>query len=842
MRNLKIAWIVARREMRGGMRGLAVFLACLAIGVAAIAAVGSVQGAIDAALRRDAAVLLGGDAAIENANRPLPAAELAGLLPQGARLSEAVRTNVMVASAAAEPDGGRHVVAALKAVDGAYPLFGAVELAPAMRLQDALENGGAVAEQALLTRLGVAVGDRLQLGEREIELRAVLVREPDVMAGRLEIAPRLIVAQDALAASAVLQPGALAHHLYRIALPDGTDPAAWVEALHEGNPESSWRARSRAEVQPRIARLTDRLATFLSLAGLTSLLVGGLGVGLAVRGYVESRIATIATLKSLGAGSRQVLAIYLVQILLLAAVGIAAGLVAGALLPFAIDGLLAGLLPIRLDHALYPGPLLLAAGAGFLTAFVFALWPLSIAREISPAALFRDEVAPERRLPRPSALAAIGGGLALLALLAVLGVPQKVIGMWFVGAAVAASLLLALLARLVIGLLHRLGRHGPLPIRLAAGNLRRPGSSAASVLVALGAGLAVLTMVGLLQGVLERELEQGLPDRAPSVVFIDIQPDQWQRFGALVEETEGAQIAQSAPLLRARVVRIAGVPVDEAAVAEHVRWTVRRDRGLTYAAATPPDTELVAGRWWPEDYAGEPLVSVEEEVARGYGVGVGDTLAFNLLGRVIEARIASIRREIDWSRGRLGFVFILSPGVIDKAPHTMIAAVEAAPGVELPLTEAVARALPNVTPISIGEVVARLGEAIGTIGLAVRIVAAVTLATGALVLAGAVNVSRQRQLYQTVLLKVLGARRADLLRLFLAEYASLGAGAALLGLVIGGIGAWLVVWLVLDLDWHLAPLPAIAVAAGALLVTLASGALATWRLLRAPAGLLLRRP
>lgn len=837
MSGLAVAWTIARRELRGGMRGLWVFLACLAIGVAAIAAVGSVQGSIKAALERDAAVLLGGDAVIENPNLAVPADEIAALLPAGARASRAVRTNVMVAAAASE---NRHVVAALKAVDEAYPLFGEVALEPAMPLREALTGNGAVAEQALLTRLGVRLGDRLMLGGQEIELRAVLVREPDIASGGLEIAPRLITASRTLAASSVLRPGAVARHLVRVALPAGADPAAWVAEVHMSHPDASWRARSRTEVQPRLARVTDRFATFLTLAGLTSLLVGGLGIALAVRAYVAGRITTIATLKSLGAGNRQILAAYLLQILVLAAAGVAIGLVGGALLPLAVAPLLEGYLPLRLDHGLQPGPLLAAGAAGLLTAFVFAFWPLAMAREVSAAALFREVASPAGRLPRPTVLAAVGGGLVLLAALAVLGVPQPVIGAWFVVAAAGAAVLLSLLARLIVIALHRLGRRGPLAIRLAAGNLRRPGSSATSVLVALGAGLAVLTLIGLLQAVLERELRSGLPERAPSVVFIDIQPGQWEPFEATVV-AGGGRILQAAPMLRARVVRIKDVPVDAAEIAEGARWTTRRDRGLTFAAAQPEDTRLVAGQWWPEDHAGEPLVSIEEDVARGYGVGVGDTLAFNVLGRVVEARIASIREEIDWSSGRLGFVFILSPGVIDKAPHTVIAAVETPPGAENALTEAVARTLPNVTPISIGEVVARLREAVDAIGFAVRIVAAVTLLAGVLVLAGAVSVSRQRQLYQTVLLKVLGARRADLLRLFLVEYATLGVGAALLGLAIGSIGAWLVARLVLDLDFTFAPLAALSVAAGALAVTLGCGAAGTWHLLGTPAGRLLRR-
>jgi putative ABC transport system permease protein len=827
---------IAGREMRGGIRGFGIFLACLALGVAAIAAVGVVNAGVTDAVQRNGRVLLGGDARIENVNLPIPQAELDAVIPPEARLARVVTTTTIVRA------GDRRVVASLKAVDGAYPLYGSVVLRPSLPLEKALADDGAVAEPGLLARLGLAVGDSVRLGNLDVRITAVLESEPDRLGGFVTIGPRLLVGMQTLETSGILGAGSLARYAYRLALPPGSDAAALVARITREHPDASWQARSSADVQPQIARFTDRLATYLTLAGLTALLIGGLGVGLAVDGYLASKRATIATLECLGATGRQIFAAYLLQIMALAGIGVAIGLVAGQTLPLLVRLLPSSMMPVAVDYGIYPLPLLLAGGAGLAAALLFALWPLAMARETSPAGLFRALVAPPRAWPRPPYLAIMAGLLCALALLAILSVARPEIGAVFVGVAVVSALLLALLSRGILRLVRALGERGPVSLRLAARNLQRPGSGASSVVVALGAGLGVLTAVAVLQANLAGEIEVQIPKRVPTAFFIDIQPDEVEAFRSAVAATPGASILQSAPMLRARVVRIAGQPVASVPIDPHVAWTVRNDRGLTYAAAMPEGTELAAGRWWPADYSGPPLVSVEDEVAKGYHVGVGDTLSFNILGRVIEARIANLRRDIDWSSGRLNFVFILSPGVLEAAPHTVVAAVDVPPDAEAGLYDRLATGLPNVTPIAVGAIIRQVADVFRKIAAAVDVVAGITLATGILVLAGAVSSARRRQLFQTVVLKVLGARRADSLRLLLIEYLTLGLAAAVVGGALGTAGAWILVRHVLGLPWLL-PWPTIlAIVVLGLAVTLGVAAAGIWRVLGFSAAQVLRAP
>lgn len=834
MSRLALAWRLARRELRGGLRGFAVFLACLTLGVAAIAAVGVINAGVLEGLQRDASALLGGDLEIEVSTLPLDEDELSRLTPAGATRTDVARTNAMAYGAE-----GRRVVVALKAVDDAYPLYGEALLDPPGDLQAALADGGTVVERGLLARLGLEVGDPIRIGEADFVIRGVLEREPDRIGGYVSIGPRAMIHTGRLASTETILPGSLVRYSYNFALPAGTNAEAVLAQLRTDDPEAQWRARGTRDVQPRITRFTDRLASYLTLAGLTSLLIGGVGVALAIQNYLAGRTTTIATLKCLGAPSGLVFRIYLLQVLALAGSGVLLGLAIGQAAPWLLRTLAATVLPIQVVGGFYPLPLLIAAGCGLLTALTFVIWPLARARAVSPAAMFRALIIPPHSRPPTTVLLALGLSIAGLAALALLGVADRRLGLIFVAVALVSAVLLAGLAVLMLRGVRLIGRRGGARVRIALANLHRPGAGATGVIVALGAGLAVLTMVALIERNLSAEIGLRLPQRAPSLFFIDLQPKQLEAFTDLIGEIEGAELLQAAPVMRGRVVRIAGVSVDQSGI-EH--WSLRRDRGLSYAAAMPAGIELAAGAWWPEDYAGPPLVSVEDDVAQAYGVGVGDRLGFNILGRVIEAEIANLRPEIDWGEARLDFVFLFSPGVLEAAPHTLAAAVDVPPMAEAALLDRIADVLPNVTPISVRELVARVDEALGKIKLAVAAVASVTLLSGILVLAGAVAAARRRHLYESVVLKVLGARRIDLFRIFLIEYLGLGTTAALAGGILGSVGAAAVVIWAMHLPWAFSLGAVLLVLLVALAITMAAGFLGTWRLLGRPAAPVLRAP
>ncbi|MEM7041375.1 MAG: FtsX-like permease family protein [Pseudomonadota bacterium] len=832
--DLHLAWRLARRELRSGFVGSLVFLACLTLGVAAIAAVGVINAGVLEGLEEDSAALLGGDLKVESTNRPVDESVLAGIAPKDAERSDVVRTNGM-----AHGKDGRRVVVGLKVVDDAYPLYGSVTLDPPdLRIAEALRDRGAVVERGLLARLGVDLGDAIRIGDVELTVRAVVEREPDRIGGFVSIGPRVFMHQDDLAASGIIQPGSLARFDYRFALPANVDAAGWVQRLKAENAEADFQINGVRDVQPRVTRVVDRLASFLTIAGLASLLIGGVGVALAIQNYLTGKIRNIATLKCLGAKSGTIFRIYLLQVLALALIGVATGLVIGQALPFLLSAVTEGLLPVQIRTGFYPLPLLIAAGCGLATTLAFAIWPLARAKDVSPAGMFRALLAPPARWPEPTMLALLGACLVALALLAIFGVSDKRLAMIFIAVALAAALLLTGVAKFVLFMTKNLARRGGARFRMALANLHRPGAHATSVVVALGAGLTVLTLVAVLNQNMRAELDQSFSDRVPSMFFIDIQRDQLDTFEAVVDRQTASNL-QLLPTIRGRVVRIKDVPANQSGI-NH--WTLRRDRALSYSATMPEGTEIIAGTWWPEDYSGPPKLAIEDDVSEAYDVTIGDKLAFNVLGRIIEAEIAVVRREIDWSQGRLDAAFLFSPGTLEGAPHAFAAAVDVEAADEPVLLDEVAEALPNVTPVSMREVGARIKGIMDKVRLAILAVAGVTLVSGLLVLAGAVAAARRRHLYDAAVLKVLGARRMDLLRQFAIEYLCLGVVAAVVGGLLGLVGAFIVVNWVMQLPWVWTPGTMIAILALALSLTLVAGFAGAWRVLGRSAGPVLRAP
>jgi putative ABC transport system permease protein len=821
---------LARRELRGGIRGFRVFLASLVLGVGAVAAIGSLAAAVEAGIAANARLLLGGDVSAQLAYRPASAAERQFLAASGT-LSEVAKLRAMARS----PDGARRSLIELQAVDAAYPLYGEVLLSPAQKLGAALaaDNGvfGAAVEAAVASRLGLKLGDQFRIGDATLRLAAILDSEPDAAFGGLAFGPRVMITRAALAATALIQPGALVNYDYRLLLPPSRDPAGVIARARAAFPEAGWELRGSVDAAPSLRRLFDRLGFFLGLVGVTALLVGGVGIGNAVAGYIASKTAAIATLKCLGASTRLVFAAYLLQITALALAGIAAGLLLGGAAPAFLSPLVSRLLPAAPRLGVYPAPLAVAALCGILTTALFALWPLAAIGRVTPGALFRDRVAPAPR--RLASLAAAGSAAAGLGLagLTVLTAPDRRFALWYVGGAIAAFLLFRLAGALIVAAARSLPRSPRPLLRLALGNLYRPGAPTARVVLSLGIGLSVMIAVALVEANLATEIDSRLAEHAPADFIIDIQPGQLAEFGRIVHAIPGASVAE-VPMLRGRITRLNGTPVDEAHVAPEAQWALRSDRGLTYAASLPADSRIVAGSWWPADYAGPPLVSFDAGLARGMGLSVGDTLTVNLLGRDITARIANLR-QIDWARLGINFAIVFAPGTLEAAPQTHLAAVYVAPDREDALVGQVTERFPNVSAIPVREALAALARLVATIGDALRIVALTTLAAGMLVLGGAVAAGHRRRVYDAVVLKVLGATRGAITAAFLIEQGLVGLLTGIVAAAVGTAAAWAVVTGPMHSDWVFLPGPPLAVAALAVALTLVLGFAGAWRALGA---------
>jgi len=787
---------LARAELKGGARGFYVFLICLALGVAAIAAIGTIREALERGLADNGAVLLGGNAQVSLTYRFASPEERAALEARATRLSEIADFRSLAAV------GDLRVLTQVKAVDTAYPLTGAVTLEPDMPLDEALEarsgTYGAVMDPQLIARLGLEVGQSFSLGEASFTLRAALTGEPDNVASGFSFGPRTLLYRSALDGSGLLSSGTLFDSSYRLELPADTDLDALEADLRAALPDSGIRWTDARNAAPQASAFIERLAAFLVLVGFSGLAMGGIGVSIAVGAYLARKTRVIATLRSIGASRTTILTSYAVQIAVMALLGIGLGLLLGGGGPLLLGPWLSTLLPVPASFAFYPGPLIEAALYGTLTAAIFTIWPLARSENVRAATLFRESEAGTGGVPR----------WPYLILLIALSAALVGAAIWFSGsvtltlytsfglaAALAVLALAALGLRALARRLRPLAKH---PMRrLALASIGGARSDALTTVLSLGLGLAVLSTVGQIDGNLRRAITGDLPEIAPSFFFIDVQKDQIGPFEAKLKDNPAVSRIETAPMLRGILSKINGIPATEVAPGH---WVVEGDRGITYYDELPENWSIVEGEHWPLGANGPPQISFAAEEAEEIGLKIGDVLTLNILGRPIVAPITSLR-DVDFSTAGIGFVMALNPGAVAGAPHSFIATVYAAPEAEAAILRDMSRTYPNITGVPVGEAIARVSEVLGALAGATRWGAAAAILAGFVVLIGAAGTGAPARSREAAILKSLGATRAQILRSFLLRAGLLGAAAAIVALAAGLTGAWAVNHFVFDSDF-----------------------------------------
>ncbi len=817
--SLRLAAKFARRELRGGLRGFRLFLACLALGVAAIAAVGSVRSGIEAGLVSEGAALLGGDAELELTYRFANAKEAEWMAAQSERLSEIAEFRSM-----ATTDADR-ALTQVKAVDAAYPLIGTVNLAPNIPLAEALSvmNNipGAVMERALIDRLELSIGSKFRLGSQTYRLSAEILREPDNVAGGFALGPRTLVTRDSLTASGLLSAGTLFNSKYRLALPDGADiPSIEVQAKDTfANSGMRWRdARNGA---PGVAQFVDRLSAFLILVGLSGLAVGGVGVSAAVRSYLSRKTEVIATLRALGADRATIFQTYFIQIGVLSILGVSIGVTLGAIAPLLLAPILEARLPLPATFGIFPEPLIEAAVYGILTAFIFTLWPLARTDRVRAATLFRDAWDGTPRWPSLPFILVTGIATAALVVLAGWFNGNWRLTLWTLGGIAAALALLAFAAFLIRilarALSHRL--RGRPRWRWAMAAIGGTGEGAAAVVLSLGLGLSVLAAVGQIDGNLRQAIAGNLPDVAPSYFFVDIQKDQMEGYTKRLKDDPAVSRVDSAPMLRGVISQINGAPARDTA-GDH--WVIEGDRGVTYSATSGPNTNITQGTWWDDDYSGPPLISFAAEEAEEMGLKIGDTLTVNVLGRDITGTIANFQ-EVDFSTAGIGFILTMNPSALQGAPHTFISTVYAEEHAEAAILRDLANAYPNITAIRVRDAITRVADVLGGLAAATSYGAAATLLTGFLVLIGAAAAGADARTYESAMLKTLGATRRMIAASFILRAVLLGLAAGVVALLAGILGGWAVSTFVMETDYAVIWPSALIIIASGIIATIFAG-------------------
>ena len=790
---MSTAWRLALRDMRGGLRGLRLLIICLFLGVAGLAGVGSLGEAITAELDARGQEILGGDIEMRVAQRTASAPERTQFARIGT-VSETIKMRAMVSRL----DAGASVLAELKGVDDRWPLYGEFTLAPGALAARPTGLDAAVAP-ALAERLSLKVGDQVQVGETRLRIIGLIDNEPDRVGEGFALGPSILTSKKGLAATRLVQPGSLYAARYRLRVPASVDIRKLADGLEDRYRTANWEVSDRTNAARGLRRTVGQLGQFLTLVGLTALIVAGIGVGNGVASWLDQRRPGIATLKILGASSRTIFYIYMIQIALVAAGAIVAGLIAGAAVP-ALVGVIAGdALPVEPRFALFPAPLFVSAAYGLLAALLFSLAPLARAREVSPAAIFRARIEPFG-LPGRRMLVVMAAAAAGIALLAIATARVPLLSAGFLAGILAVFLLLGGIGRLV----RRGARALPRPrrplLRLAISNLHRPAAQTDRLIVALGLGLTLFVMLAVLQTNLSNEIERKIPAKAPNFFALDIGTGEIDRFRAIVLGRSPEAVIDSVPSLRGSVVAVRGVRVSDMKPIPKGAWILNGDRGLTYAAQLAEGNEIVAGKWWPADYAGPPLISIEEQAATALQLKPGDMMTLSVLGVEIDARVASIRR-INWETMGFNFGMVFAPGALEGAPHSYMATITLPTAQEAEVNRAVIRAFPAVSLIRVKDVVEQVSTIFGQLATAIQTAASVTLAAGIAVLVGAIAASRRARLYDAVLLKLLGASRRQILAAQAIEYALLAAIIAGLSLAAGSLAGWYIVTQIFEMGW-----------------------------------------
>ena len=789
----RLARDLARRDLHRSLRGLRLLFLCIFLGVATLAAIGSLTSAITGEIADRGRVILGGDLQISMTQRRASPEEL-GAMKAAGPVSETIRMRAMGRAG----DDGVAILTELKGVDGTYPLYG-VLTADGRQVREIAADQTLIAPE-LADRLGVRRGDALRFGNAEFRVAGIIGEEPDRVGEGFTLGPVALISLEGLNRTGLVQPGSLFTSKYRLRLPDNVAPQAVVDRLRDRFPSVSWEFRDRDRAAPGASRFFERMGQFLTLIGLAALIIAGIGVSNGVASYLRRKRDGIATLKMLGAVSGDIGRVYFLQIGMVTALAVLAGLVVGTALPAIVIAFAGDLLPVKPGFRLYATPLATSAAYGVLMAFISALPPLGRARMQPVASLFRETVANRRNFGWRAALLAMAA-VALVLALAIGTAREPLFSASVLGAVVGVILLLALVGALVRRLARSLPRSNRPLVRLAISGLHRPGAQTVGLVTALGLALTLFVAIAAIQTSLSAEIARTVPDKAPDQFVLDIPADRRDAFEDIVRREAPRADVNIVPNLRGTITAYGSTRVADLKELPEGAWFLRGERGVTYSATVPEGSQLTAGEWWPADYKGPPLVSLDREAAEILALKVGDTLTVSVLGREIEARIASLR-EIHWDTMGFNYILVFSPSTLAGAPHNLAATLDVDSGQKSGISRALLKGFPSATIVDVGEIIGEVSTILGQMSVAILVAASVAVLAGIAVLIGALSASHLARAYDSVILKTLGATRLQILSLQALEYGLLAMVVTGISLGLGVLGGWYVIVKVFEFDWQ----------------------------------------
>jgi len=841
IKNLTLALNYARRDFRAGLKDFYIFIICIFLSVAIICSVQSLSLGMKESLHNDGRYILGGDISLKTLYEPAPFEQLDYLRRHMGPTTVVIETRSM----ARNMENTRSSLVELKGVDPFYPLYGSIEVKNSEgkittyehKVQDLLvppsasENKwGALIEEDLLERLNVKIGDWIQIGKQKFEVRGILVNEPDRLAGkRFIIAPRVMISNYTFKETGLTVQGSQVEYSHKVFMPQIKSIADLRDAqkqISEAFPKADWSGQDFLNASPGAERMINRMTLFLTFTGLTTLLIAGIGIANSVRAFLDNKVSDIATLKCLGASQNFVFKIYIIEMLILATLGILLGILAGIILSQIAANFLTAKFAISNSVGVYPAALLASAAFGYLITIAASLWPIGKAIKTSPANLFRDLIMSLSGKPSLNIIVMIIIAAQLIALVALSITDDTAFMVAFLIGTLATFAIFYLCSVLIKYFIKKIHITSNTELRMALSNLHRPGNITSSIILSIGLGLTVLISVALVQNNFVRLIGKDLAADAPSFFFLDIQSSQLKDFRDIVASIPSAKDLKITPSYRGRIVSVNGVEAEKALVDKNESWIIKSDRGFTYTDTLPSNSEIIEGKWWNKDYKGEPIVSISTDVKRAFNIGVGAKLTIRIMGVDTTATVVNVR-EVSWGSFTLNFATTFAPGAIDDIPGSNIATLIVDDKDMENLQNKVAERLPNVTSIKVGDALRVAKTMITSVAQGVSISAVVTLVAGILVLSGGIAAARKRYLYDAVVLKVLGATKNRIIRIFIFEYAFLGIITVIISAILGSATAYWIQGFMMDIAWNFSWTALLIVTFISLTITLGAGMIGT---------------
>ncbi|HIL84829.1 MAG TPA: FtsX-like permease family protein, partial [Pseudomonadales bacterium] len=811
--NLRQLFALVLAETRGAWRRMLFFILCIAVGVGAVMTVKSFSNLVSQTIQSQEKGLLSADLAIkgswEQNKEDLDIQKK--VLPVETEFLFIKELHGMVKfnspSTGTKPAS---LITELKAVSltgPQYPLYGEFKSKPEKPLANLLVNDGAVVEPSFLIKTGLKQGDSFSLGKAKLRINGVVLSEPDRITRAFSIGPRVFISRASLNESGLVQPGSRVKHRTLIRLPSSIELEKALVLLERNLTDKSISIRTYRDMQSSLSSSIDRMGQYLGALGVIALLMGGIGVAMIVRTFMAQKLDTLAILSCLGASSRTLFKVYLLQSMLMGLAGSVFGVCIGFSLTFLLPQKMEGLINLKLEPVFYWIPALQSLLLGCATTLIFCLWPLIRAVKTRPLRLFRRNFEEEEqgtRRERWISTIILGLGLATMICWQAGSIKR---GLIFLTALAISAGVFALASMLLLKLLKTLPPSGSMARRYGMSNLMRPNNQATSIITCLGMGIMLILTVRLVQMDMLAMLNKNTEMSPPNYFFIDIQHDQKQTFTQVLDRVAPEAERTITPLVRSRVHRIDDKLIENWEYKDKRReeWFINREFVLTYMAGPPPkDNEVIEGTWWNEERAKNAEVSLEQDAAKRLHAKIGSELVIDIQGVPVSATVTSIRK-VNWRNMRTNFYMIYSPGALDGAPITYVATVHVSDRKELELQHAIVEALPNITALSTRDIVNTIESTVSKLITLVDFMSGFAIAAGLFILSGSIASTKYRRLRESAVLKILGAQRKVVTTILGIEYVTLGVIAAFVGIGLAQGLSWAVMKYMIKSDWHVQP-------------------------------------